>query len=451
MKISNSNIYFKNHPIQNTTRTTFYNDKIFYFYNTSILSYSLSNDSTSKIAILKNSHFLTNYKGTLLYSLFNNTLSIINTKNNLINEIILKLIPLQIIEDNNFIGFVYNNSIELLKKSNNQLTELNLPWNIKSISCFGEYSYFLTQNNEILRSKNIFLTQFLTIPVRIKTNQKLEEDLCKIYFYKNNIFIKSIKRILKYKIDKDLLIFEYSIISDINDEIIEGYLLGKNLIHLSRAPIRILNERVYNIFSNNSDNNDTNFNNTDNNINNSDYTFNNNGGIMALTDARIYFINNFLFNSKKLNNINSFEIYKNEFSINPNSIIIPDCIKDQKQKDQFLKNQLLLKKYEILMENIRKIDTNLEIREYENSKEYNQIIDKLNLLNNKIEGIEKRVKKIREKAEKVVLKGNTEGFYDKLNILNNKLESLEKRGKLEELREFKRQLKAQNVILKEKL
>ncbi|ELA41317.1 uncharacterized protein VICG_01690 [Vittaforma corneae ATCC 50505] len=440
-------VYFRDHDIPNTSTIAISRDNVFYFNDHFIHVYSQSTNSHSKVFPVKNSSFLTVLKDAFLCSVSGNVLTLININtahsihahSSSHSEVILKEIPIQILKyndtRNNYLGFLYTESIEIFKvredagRSKNMngsspglLIEIQLPFKAKSMACTGDDTYILTSQNQILRCKNVFITQCITLLSKIKYIPEVTDNACKIYAFERFIFIKTDKSILKYEIAEDTLLIQYTLaIQNSSDEVVLNFFLSDTLIHLSKAPFMIMKDRIYGL---------------DQGI--SEY--------IAVSSKRIYFLNTEVSAGQTNTYQPTYEMSDYKITVNPTTVKIPDFIRDEQQKDQFLKNSLLLKKYESILNVLQKIDMDLDVREHENEKEYELISERLELLNSKRDELEERARNIRKRAERLVFRGDLTGFYDKIRILENFLQKLS----VKKFDSFKSRLKAQNTILKNK-
>lgn len=438
-------VYFRDHDIPSISTTAICRDQVFYFHEHHLRSYSLSTSSHSKVFPVKNSSFLTVLKDTLLCNVSGNLLTIVNTTHSTStypskhSEVVLKEMPIQILKYNDscnhYLGFLYSESIEIFKVRENAsmegamnkqspglLIEVKLPFKTKSMACTGDDTYILTEENQILRCKSIFVAQCITLVSKIKYISEGVEDFHKIYAFQKFIFVKTDKSILKYEILGDALLLQYTFaIQNSGCEIVQDFLLSDSLVHLSKAPFMIVKDKIYGLEQGVSE-------------------------YIAVSPGRIYFLSGETNVEQDSSYRPRYEMNDYKITINPQLIKIPDFIKDEQQKEQFLNNSIRLKKYESILEVLRKIDIDLDVREREGEKEYRLINEKLELLKNRRDEMEERAKSIRKRAGRVMFKGDLTSFYEKMKILENFLQKLPVR-KFDSL---KNRLKAQKAVLKDK-
>lgn len=423
-------IHFKEHSIPNVTVCTTYQDTIFYFYNNAIYSYSLSTGNNIKLFSQNGATFMTILKGCLLCVVSGNVLTIASVTSKTachpsnIHQVKLKAIPKEVTEFNDrnthFIAFLHSNAVEIFKPRdmNNRsipgtVITIDLPFKAKSMTSTTANSYFLTETNTIMRTANIFISQCLTLASRVVG---VSGNFNCIYSFRGFIFLGSENTVSKYEITEDRVTLEYTLDTQSqNYKIVQDFLLNDTFVQLGKAPFMILKDKI---------------------------TYFKEGTAVGV--GRVYFIENGVEEPEERV---TYETNNYQTTINPSTIKIPDIIKHEKQREEYLKNMVQLKKYETLLDKLNEIGRDLEVREQKDEREFETVSAEIVAIEKKKDGLEKRVRGLRQRAEEVKFSGDVSGLYDKMTKLEKLIENLPV-GKFEEHRI---KLRAQRSVLRDKL
>ena len=242
------------------------------------------------------------------------------------------------------------------------------------------------------------------------------QNFAQIFIWDNHLFLMSQNTVEKYEITEKSLILAYSLKIDNCKPIINGYLLSHNLIQLSKAPFLVLKDELLSF-----------------------------DGKIGISANRIYYFKEDLQNSK---NELTYDMKTFSVSINPNTIKIPEVFKDEQQQKDFLKNEMKIRKYEILLEKMNEIEKDINQRESELLMIYDGLKIKATDLENKTESLRKRVQQLRNKADRIQFKGTSTEFYSKIELLDKILKNLPNHL---ELTQFKDILKSQKAALINKI
>lgn len=256
-----------------------------------------------------------------------------------------------------------------------------------------------------------------------------------IFGHDNCIYIvlngqKPLNLIKKYEVidNSAVLQYSYEFKSNSNIHIKYGFLIGENLVSLGKAPILVVKDFIYNLCKMD------------------DRT------IIGISDSKIYFI-------EKENPISLTEINKRissmiinktlsspavkEMSVNMNNIEVPNFIQDPKQREHFLKNESLLRKYELVLTQIQEIDKGIEKRENEIRFESLKLKESIKNLEDKSNVLRIRILKLTEKARNLPVDGNVTNLLENIKSLMNDLHNF----KIDKLKELKSKLQVQKFIL----
>lgn len=446
-------VSFIDHEIPDSSLSAITPSKIFYYHNNHIFSYEIQSKTHLKLFQIERPSFLISLLKTYLCFVNGNKVKIFNHVNLCANtvEVNLKEIPIKVVQYENSLCFIYKDTVELLFIKKDGTISLNcIEISILDMCCSKEKSFILTREGKVFKTMNLFVMRSLMAMTEMNGISKGEST--GIFIEGNHIFISKYKNnttseidtttkdkstseiekassndalniyssfiVEKYEISGNCLNLEYSL-DKINSivKIQSGFLLGSDLIQLDKAPFLVVKDKLF--------------------------SFNGQIGISA---NRIYLIKETPENVK---NELTYEMKSFSKTINENLIEIPDFFKDEKQRKNYLENEVKIKKYEILINQINELEKDLEVREKSILETYENISREIKDLEVKKESIETLVYALRKRAEKVSFKGNSEGFYGKINYLEKVLEKLP--GLMRnELSEFKNRLLAQKVALTSK-
>lgn len=355
-------------------------------------------------------------------------------KNHSLNTMTLDREPIQILKYKEMIGIIYKDKIEILNINQNMtkgtitmkqiLNEWNIPLNIKRISCNEDRTFILTDKNEIFTCRNVFITEQITRLKKMKIEIKKEvadircHDVSLFILYSQNesTFDDNISKIEKYRIDSVEFLYSF----DINGRciIIDDYIATEDsLIHLSTAPFLILKDSLSSLLFKDSI-------------------------LIGVSPSRIYYIESNQDSTSKYEL--SYEMKDYTSLIDPNCIKIPDFIKDERQRRDFLDNEILLRKYEITLDKINEIDIDLESRERQDEEEYLRIKEMIESIERRTASIEERISEMKKRAERSMFRGDTRPFYEKIRKIEEALKEKEK----VDLKKYKMKLMAQREILR---
>jgi hypothetical protein len=404
-------ISYLDHTIPDTSLSTISLNKVFYYFNNSLFSYDISSKTHLKLVTTEKPSFLFSTLNTHLCFVNANILNLFNLSKE-IQEIKLKDIPIKIIKFKESVGFLYKNSLEILnyKKESKKLILIEFGINVKDISNSDEFTIILTEEGRLFKMRNIFvanglfkqseiklynsskalslpstirsslqidsqaisLSNFTTSPLttlraspstirssspsNLKSSDSLaspqvdsnENRLNNVHFTSNSSLLLIFEnKVENYNLIENSIDLEYSLKIDCkNNLIFDNFLINEDsLIHLDKAPYLILKDKIMAISK----------------------ALNSH---LILSLNRIYILNELIdkIDKKVENSTNTFiNFNKNGFTIdlNPNLIKIPDFITNPEQKEKFLKNEIKIKKYEILLKEISEIEKKVNEREIE--------------------------------------------------------------------------------------
>lgn len=420
-------ISFVEHSIPNVSVTTYSSGKIYYHHQEHIYLYNLSNRShiqlhqmqeCSEMFIIRN----------VLCAVHANLLKVFEKEP---RELRLKEIPRKIIlsndsvENKDGVGFLYEDSIEIFNLGRYPIRVVDVPsaLGIVDFANAGDTTYILDKEGQVLKSKSIFLTHQIMSAVLLTVVPKTTRVYNGIFAYNDKMFLMAVDSCIeKYDVGDRSLVLEYSYTfqSRRNAIVKSGFLLGEHMVHLSNAPILVLSDQVHNVFQLSGD------------------------SLMGITAGRIYFIGEV---PKLPTNKLSYELHKHNLTINPNSIEIPEFIKDQQQIDQFMRNETLLRGCEAVLEQIQSIGRDLERRESELEAQRTELESEIEKMEEKRKAVEERIHRLVERARKVRVKGSLDGFYKRIEALEREMELVSTK----DLSGLKEKLKAQRAVLREKI
>lgn len=412
-------ITFSNHNISDISTSAICEDRIYYFSDNYISYYDMSNKTHTKLLKTKQPIFLISIQNTKLCICIGNTIKLINCLNihGEMIEFILKDVPIKTFEFDGNLGFIYSNSFELLLINKHSKPNLiSIPMAIKDICTSGDYSFILTCEGKVIRIRNIFMTRTILGSTPLDIFPPTNQNFAQIFIWDNHLFLMSQNTVEKYEITEKSLILAYSLKIDNCKPIINGYLLSHNLIQLSKAPFLVLKDELLSF-----------------------------DGKIGISANRIYYFKEDLQNSK---NELTYDMKTFSVSINPNTIKIPEVFKDEQQQKDFLKNEMKIRKYEILLEKMNEIEKDINQRESELLMIYDGLKIKATDLENKTESLRKRVQQLRNKADRIQFKGTSTEFYSKIELLDKILKNLPNHL---ELSQFKDILKSQKAALINKI
>lgn len=410
-------LYFKNHDLPNAAVSAIAGDTIFYFDNKHVYTYSIATGSHTALFNLETVSFFSVLQASFLCVLTGNILIVTSINKNLLkSEIKLKSIPNKVFQYKDALGFIYQDSIEIFKIGKKKTVKIETQFVIRDIATDENDSYVLTSGNQVFKFKNIFITEQFTVPTKMSCIMESIEQFNRIFIYKDSIFLLSRDSVHKYHINRNSLCLQYTLAVDSADAFVyEDYLVSNTLVHLSKAPFLLIRDKVYGF-----------------------------DGHMAITAGRLYIFEED-GDMKESTNL-TYASGACSRSINPNSFEIPEIIKDQGQREQYLKNCILLEEYKRMIERAQEINESLDLREKKRKEELCELKEKLQVVEKKNEEIKKRVEAMKTRARKVAFGGDTTKFYSRVSLLKELLEKVPA-GKLSSLRE---KLKVQNVVLKDK-
>jgi hypothetical protein len=406
-------ISYDNHLIPETNVTCFLNNKIYFFHNKSISFYDIS---TKKIEIFKRIENVTSLfiVKNVLCALYANKLTVYADE-----ERIVKLadIPINLVLDNNAVGFLYKDSMEIFNLSKISLINFG-GLKITDIASEGNYSYLLC-NKDVYKVKNVFITFQITKPLKIHSS---EESFERIFMHKNILFLKSQNSLFKYSIFENTAILEYSFKFEKFRNFLSNYFVGKTLSYLGNAPILILNDEISNFFL----------------LEGVNY--------VGISPSRIYYIEEDTDKCHKTPNkdfLDDFSDFTKNITINENEIKVPEEFEDL--KTQYIDVEVKLLKYERMLTKVQEIDSKMEKREHELRFEHKKLRDEIILLEEKEKNVKERIERLTKKARKILV-GDCSKFYE----LISKLEGLLDNKKSFDV-DFKEIFKMQRAALRSKL
>ncbi|KAM0679491.1 hypothetical protein GINT2_002335 [Glugoides intestinalis] len=410
-------LYFKNHDLPNVAISAIAGHTIFYFDNNHLYSHSIQTGICTEVFKLETVSFLSVLEESFLCLLTGNILLVTSINSNLLKiEIKLKTIPEKVFKYKDALGFIYPESIEIFKIGKKRSVLIETPFVIRDIATDDEHSYVLTSRNQVLKFKNIFITEQFTPPTRMSCIMDTVEQFNRIFIYKESLFLLSNDSVHKYHINRTSLSLQYTLALDSRDAVIyKDYLMSETLVHLSKAPFLLIKDKVYSF-----------------------------DGHIAITAGRLYFLE-----EEDSIQENTYPIYSSgdtTRSINPNSFKIPEIIKDQGQREQYQQSCILLEEYKRMVERAEEIIKGLNSKEKKQEEELCELKEKLEVLEKKNEELNKRVESLKARARKVACSGDSRRFYSRVSLLKELLEKVPT-GKLNSLKE---KLKVQNVVLKDK-
>lgn len=414
-------ITFANHTIPDPSLSAIASDRIFYYSDGYIFSYEISTSKHTRISNSERPTSLFTASDSKLLIVSGNTVKILDYSNFSSESVKLKEIPIRsaIYNGSNFTGtsFIYKDSFEILSVNKHikpSLIHIILP--VKDMCFCDEFTFIITNENRIARMRNIFLTREILGLSSMHIYPSTDKVYSRIFIQESNMFVKTETLLEKYEIGDQVLNLEYSLAIESNCSFSKGYLLSSSFIQLSKAPFLVLKDRLFYF-----------------------------DGKLGISVNRIYSFKDVLEPNK--NKIAYSTPSFRQTTINPNTIKVPAIFKDEKQKEDFLKNELKIRKYEILLEKMNEINADIDRKETEVSNFYQDLKHQMDILEEKANIIKEKVRDLRKRAENIKFKGSKEEFYRKIDLLKMNLDSL---PGSKELNEFKNTLKAQKATLSNK-
>lgn len=427
-------VCFVEHDIPNVSITAYTSGKVYYHHKSHIYSYDLSSRSHVRLHEMQECSGMFFIKNVLC-AVHANFLKVFEKEP---RELRLKEVPQRIVPSNDSmgnrdgVGFLYGDSIEIFNLGRYPIQTVSVSPDLKVVDFVNveDTTYILGVQGRILKTKNIFLTHQIRSDTPLTVIPETAKAYSGIFAQDGEMFLaaklddgdKKNSWIEKYEIGDRSLVLEYSFTFQSSRNVIvkSGVLLGECMVHLSNAPILVVRDCIYNIFE----------------IGNKD--------LVGISPGRIYFIGEV---PKLADNKLSYELSSHDFTINPNSIKVPDFIRDQQQIDHFLRNEILLQKCETILERIQSIDLDLARRESELDTQRTGLEGEMEKMEGRRRIVEERIHVLVSRARRVRVKGNLDGFYKKIEILEREIEQ----SSTKDFSEMKEKLKAQRTVLRGKI
>lgn len=426
------NISFVEHSIPNVSITTYFCGRIYYYHQKHICSYELSSRLHTKLYSMGECTGLFIVRNALC-AIHGNILRVFEKEP---RELKLKRVPRKIIPSNegagnrDGVGFLYENSIEIFNIGKYPIQVVDVPLDLKIVDLANaeDVTYILDEQGRVFVTKSIFLTRQIVCAVPLVVIPEVARVYSGISACDGMILLTALldtKKSIwveKYDIDDGSLVLMYSFTSRLCPDVAvkSGFLFGECMVHLSNAPILVLEDQICNIFQ----------------FRDSEW--------IGVSTGKVYFIDE---TSKEPDNRLSYEMASHKVTTNPNEIEVPRFIKDEGQINHFLRNEILLRGCEAILDRVKVIDGDLERRESELNAQGAKLRNEIERIERKKVAVEERIYALMSRARRVRIKGSTEGFYNKIRVLEKEMEGMSGR----DLSELKERLKAQRAVLRGKM
>lgn len=410
------------------------NGKLYFFDKNAIFSYNISDHSSIKLHGLSNCSRLFFFQGNLC-SIYANLIQVFK-KDGL--QLKLKHVPKKIIQDADGVGFLYEDSMEILTSASFSLRNIEFLDSIKidDFANVNDLTFFIANGN-LYKCKNIFITKEIIsmtrMPILPGNTAFMPYD--SISSHDHFIFLgfspeKSKGTVEKYEVlsDSVSLMFLYNFDYDRSYKVIRSYLLADNTVYLDKAPFLAINDHLLEMFPFNKGSSDK-------------------DSLIGISSSRVYFIERSEPSSESSSRSMLQQRADDEVVINQNSIKVPEFIKDKSQIEHYIRNEALMLKYEKMAVKIQEIEKSVSKREKDLKFDWHRLSGDMKELEEKSNLIRSRIVSLTEKARNAKPEGDLTEFYKKIEALKESLANL----KLEKLGTLKEKLKIQKATLKSKI